>query len=139
MYVDTSVLVACYCPERLSQAAERLVWRSDAAAVSPLTEVELCSALSLKVRTGELDRDSAGRILALFRTHLRDSYYRIVPVGAREYSLACEWIGRFAVPLRTADALHLAAAFANGLTLLTADHDLARSARHFGVKYRLLS
>jgi len=41
--------------------------------------------------------------------------------------------------LRTVDALHLAVAFTNGLTLLTADPNLARSAKHFHVPYKRVS
>ncbi|MHB1158086.1 MAG: hypothetical protein ACYC26_14770 [Phycisphaerales bacterium] len=40
--------------------------------------------------------------------------------------------------MRTLDALHLAAAFANDLTLVCADKLLVRSAKQFGVKCRLI-
>lgn len=132
------MVVACYCPEPLSQAAEKAVAGSRSPAISALTEVEFCSALSIKTRTGTLDVGSAGRIMSLFRSHLRDNRYRILAVGAREFALACEWIGRFSVPLRSVDALHLAVAFANNLTLVTADRTLAQSARHFGVKHKVI-
>jgi len=59
-------------------------------------------------------------------------------VESKEYVLAADWIGRFATPLRTVDALHLASAFSNGLRLLTADRGLARSAKHFGVECELI-
>jgi len=120
-YIDTSVLVAYYCPESLSEAAEKAIRMADAPAISPLTEVEFCSALAIKTRTREIKVESAERLLSQFRLHLEERRYRIVPIEAKEYALACDWIGRFSTPLRTVDALHLVTAFSNGLTLLTAE------------------
>ena len=137
-YIDTSVLVAYYCPEPLSATAEKVIRGADAPAISPLTEVEFCSALAIKVRTRELNMKVAERLLSQFRVHLEERLYRIVPVETKEYLLAADWIGRFAVPLRAVGALHLATAFSNGLELVTADKNLARSARHFGVEHVLI-
>jgi predicted nucleic acid-binding protein len=138
-YIDTSVLVAYYCPEPLSDAAERAIRQADRPTISALVEVEFCSALAIKMRTGDMDMESAQRILSCFRMHIADRLFTIVPIAAREYAAACQWIGAFAVPLRTVDALHLAAAFANELAVLTADKALARSAEHFGVACQLIT
>lgn len=138
-YIDTSVLVAYYWPEKLSRAAQAEIRKAVDPAVSPLGEAEFHSALALKTRTGEMDEECARRIMSVFRLHRADGIYRIVPVEAREYAIACEWIATFRTPLRTLDALHLATAFSNGLTLITADKVLAEAAGCFGVKYRLLS
>ena len=138
-YIDTSVLVAYYCPEPFSIAAQRAVRQADMPTISPLTEVEFCSALALKTRTHEMDVDTATQVMASFRVHLGDGMYRIVPIEAREYALACQWIGAFSTSLRAADAIHLSAAFSNGLILVTADKDLARSAKHFRVKHKVIS
>jgi len=132
-YIDTSVLVAYYCPERLSGTVQKTLAGVAEPTISPLVEVEFHSALSIKVRTGDLDRDSAGRIASQFRLHVSDGLYRLVPVGSREYALARDWLGRFTTSLRTLDALHLAVAFAKGLPLLTADRHLAQSAESLGV------
>lgn len=138
-YVDTSVLVAYYCPEPLSGLAQSSIRRARPPVISPLVEVELCSALAIKLRTGEMDIPTAQRILSCFRMHCTDGLFRIVPIGAREYAAACEWIGAFKVPLRTVDTLHLAAAFANGLALLTADKSLASAAGQLAVRCKLLA
>ena len=138
-YVDTSCLVAYYAPERLSATVEEELGAQELPAISRLVEVELYSAMALKVRTKELDVAAVTRILSMFRAHLADGYYRVVPIEAREYGLARDWIGRFTTPLRTLDALHLAAAFANDLEMLTADKPLARAARHLGVECRLIT
>ncbi len=138
-YVDTSTLAAYYCPERLSAKAWRELGKLASPTISPLVQVEVYSAVARKVRVKELDAAAATRILSQFRAHLADGYYRVVPIEGREYGLARDWIGRFTTPLRALDALHLAAAFANDLELLTADKRLALAARHFGVKHKLIA
>jgi predicted nucleic acid-binding protein len=137
-YIDTSVLVACYCPETFSRAAQRETEKDAGPTISQLAEVEMCSALSTKMRTRQMNAEDAHRVLACFRMHCSDGGYRIVPIEAREYAMAAEWIAAFTTPLRTLDALHLAAAFSNRLILITADKGMAVAARHFGVPHKLL-
>jgi predicted nucleic acid-binding protein len=62
-----------------------------------------------------------------------------VEIGAREYTVAGEWLASYTTPLRAPDALHLAAAFVNRMPLLTADRTLAESAMYFGVKAILIN
>lgn len=138
VYIDTSVLVAYYWPEKRSRAAQAAIRRADGPAISPLVEAEFHSALALKTRRGDMDVECARRILSVFGLHRADGIYRVVSIQAREYVLACQWIGTFRSSLRTLDALHLAAAFTHGLTLITADKALAESARCFGVTHKLI-
>ncbi len=137
-YLDTSVLVAYYCPEPLSGAAQRAIARLEGPSISPLVEVEFCSAVSLKVRTGELDRATAAQIVALCERHVTDGFYGLVPIAAGEYAQARAWLGQFATALRALDALHLAAAFNHDLPLLTADKMLAQAAGALGVGCTLI-
>lgn len=132
-------MAAYYCPEPLSAAAQREISNVIRPAISRLVEVELHSAVAQKLRTGELEATAANQILSLFKVHLAGGYYRIVAIQEGTYALARDWIGRFDTPLRTLDALHLAAAFASGLQILTADHGLARSAALLGVDHRLIT
>lgn len=138
-YIDTSVLAAYYCPEPLSAVVEQVIRKLDRPVLSPLVELELYSAVSLKVRRRELDVAAANRIVSKLSIHLAGGLYRTVLIEAREYALARDWIGKYSTPLRALDALHLAAAFANDLVILTADKDLAKSAERLGVGHRLLS
>jgi predicted nucleic acid-binding protein len=139
IYIDTSVLAAYYCPEALSREAERVVRSRSLPAVSDLTEVELLSALSRKVRMGELEPTEAQKIATKFSTHLEGNLYRRLPLERRHYVLARDWLGRFAVSLRTLDALHLAVAASDELRLVTADHGLAKSSRILGVDVQLIT
>ena len=138
-YLDTSVLVAFYVPEPMSASAQKLCAGSAAAAISAITEVEFHSAVSRRVRTKELSIGDAQKVISHFRIHLDEHLYRVVPVAQGDYVLARDWLATFQTSLRSLDALHLAVTFANGLTLVTADKELARSARHFGVKCRMIS
>ena len=138
-YADTSVLVAYYCPEAVSRSAQSALQKGGRHTIGPLTEVEFCSALSLKTRTKEMELNAANRVLALFRRHCAEGFYNIVPTESGQFEQACNWIAAFSTPLRTVDALHLAAAFVHGLALLTADRSLARSAKILNVRYKLIS
>lgn len=138
-YIDTSLLVAYYCPEPLSLRVQKALDKIDQPIISPLVEVELFSAMAAKVRAKELNATTARRILALFQKHLAEGFYGIVPVEAAEYCLARDWLGELTTPLRALDALHLAAASINDLSILTADRAMAKSARHFGVKHKIFA
>jgi len=137
-YIDPSVLAAYYCPEPRSDRVQRVLAGLDARVISPLVEVELCSAVAAKVRTRELDATSGRRVLELFRQHLADGAFGVVPVGAAQYRLAGDWLGGFKSALRALDALHLATASAHDLPILTADRALAKAAQVYGVRHQLL-
>lgn len=99
-YLDTSVLAAYYCPERLSDAVGRVLRDISTPTISPLVEIEMYSA---------------GAIISRFQVDMAGGLYGIVDIGPREFHLARNWLSRFSSPLRTLDALHLAAAFSNDL------------------------
>ncbi|HTN73390.1 MAG TPA: type II toxin-antitoxin system VapC family toxin [Methylomirabilota bacterium] len=133
-YVDTSVLVAYYCPEPLSQKAESFLTTDAQPTISALTEVELFSAVSKKVRTKEIRRKDAGRVAARFLADIEKGYYTYLPVEATYYRLARDWIGIFHLSLRTLDALHLAISSSEGLEIVTTDPGLFKSARALSLK-----
>jgi len=138
-YIDTCVLMAFYCPEPLSDIADEAISAVTEPVISPMVELELFAAMASKVRTRELTRPDADAAMGQFRTQIDDGYFRVVTIGRREIDLAKDWLSRFTSPLRTLDALHMAAAFANNEILLTADKALAKSAAEFGVPCTLLT
>lgn len=107
--------------------------------ISPLVELEMASAIARKVRMRELAPSAAREALALFRRHEADGLYRIAAVSGAHYAQARGWIERFDPPLRALDALHLAVAHGESALLMTADAPLARAARKFGMRARLIS
>ena len=132
-YLDTSVLAAYYCPEPLSEKVEKIVISAKRPCISSLTEVELASAISRKIREKNLSPEDGNKIFNQFQTHLKESLFRLITVEDRHYQTAKNWILQFAVPLKTLDALHLAIAAEGDFTLLTADRQLVRSAKYFGI------
>jgi uncharacterized protein len=138
-YIDTSVLVAYYCQEPLSTSAQKALAQVREPVLSPLVEVEFCSALAMKVRMNQLGKDAADGVVGALQQHIASSCYKMIPLEAGVYRLAGDLIRRFSVALRAPDAIHLATASVNGLQLLTADKELAQCARHFGVRHRLIS
>lgn len=138
-YMDTTVIVAYYCPEPLSEKAEAFVTTHARPAISSLTELELFSAISRKIREGGLDRKDGSRIIAKFLSHLDDLFYAKLPIEPHHYRLARDWIGQFTTSLKSLDAIHLAVASSEGATLITADEGLAKSAASLAVDAVLLS
>jgi len=138
VYVDTSIIVAYYCPESLSERAEAFLTAQARPAISSLTEVEFFSALARKVREGGMARNAAVRISSQFLGHLQGLFYSYLPVERRHYTLAREWLGLFSTRLRTLDSLHVAVASSEGLPLSTADRNLYESARYLHIEAALL-
>jgi predicted nucleic acid-binding protein len=138
VYLDTSVLAAYYCPEAMSAKAEKAILRSVLPAISLLVEVEFYAAVARKMREGALSEADATRIVTRFRLHIDEGCYERLPIDATHFEVARDWVGRFATPLRTLDALHLAVCFASDAVLLTADVGLAKAAHHFRVPTKLL-
>ena len=132
-YIDTSVLVAYYCPEPLSDRVQDFLCEQARPVISPLTEVELFSAVARKVRAGELNPSDGNRILARFSSHIEKNLFTVTAVEPHPWRVARGWIGLFHTPLRTLDALHLALASTGDLVLATSDRHLARAAEALGV------
>ncbi len=138
MYLDTSVVVAYYCPEALSPAAERVIRRDPEPAISDLVEVEFFSAVARKVRAREMSASDATRSCGQLVAHLQAGLYARVPIQRRHYETARDWLAGMALPLRALDALHLAVASEERLRLVTSDRDLFRSARALEVPATLV-
>jgi hypothetical protein len=137
-YVDTSLLAAYYCPEALSEKAEIFLTTHSPLFISTLTELEMFSAISRKVRGKELNRPTASRILAKFLSHLDGRFYTCLSVETQHIRLAHDWVGQFNTRLKSLDALHLAVASLEGLNLVTADRDLAESAKILAMDVTLI-
>jgi uncharacterized protein len=131
VYVDTSVLGAYYCPEPLSGTAENALRKIRGPVISSLSEVEFCSLISRKRRIKELSERQATEILDLFDSHVAEGFYRRISLSAEHFRKARQLISAGDHGLRTLDALHLAAAVAESLTMLTADGVLAKTAKRF--------
>lgn len=139
IYLDTSVVVPFYLPEFFSSAARGLLRTEPQPALSQLVEVEVFSAVSRRVRMGEISLEQARQIATDFQADLEGGFYTRFPVEPIHYDRARDWIRQFNTTLRTLDALHLAIAASHELPLITADERLAQVADALGVVYQLLA
>ena len=133
-YIDTSVIVAYYCPETLADKAEAFLSKIERPNISSLTKVEFFSALSRKIRNKEMDAKTARKISAKFLSHLEGKYFHCLPVTANHYSLAGNWISQFTLPLKSLDALHLAVASCEDFSIVTLDQQLYQNARKLDIE-----
>lgn len=139
IYLDTSILAPFYWTEAMSNSVMDLFQQSSTLIISELSEVELMSALSRRVRTKEIDRDDAIAIVNQFQMHITSGLYTKLPVTRQHYQTAKSWIQHFDTPLRTLDALHLAVANEQKVPLITADVGLARSAVSLNIDVQILA
>ncbi|MDD5296969.1 MAG: type II toxin-antitoxin system VapC family toxin [Rhodocyclaceae bacterium] len=137
-YVDTSVLVAYLTPETKSEAAEAFM-RSpgEPLAISTWTEVELLSALGVKVRTGQLPRAGAEAVLDAY-SHLVSPQLRHLPVDDSDHRRTLLLLNGWQTALKAGDGLHLAIAANRSATIYTLDRGLAAAAKTLGLAAKLL-
>lgn len=138
VYLDSSVVVAYYVPESKSKRVQALYERLTTPMISELVELELIAGLSLRIRTGDVDRAQGEEVMTLFDEHLSAGLYSRLHLCAEHYRWARDAISRFDLPLKSPDALHLAAAQRGGLRLVTADRQLARNAASLDVAFDLV-
>lgn len=139
IYLDTSILVAYYVPEALSQRVQQRLSAAALVTVSELAQTEFVAALSLRRRVGDLSLGEVQQVATLFAKHLDDGLYHSLHLRSAVYRQARDYIARFDLPLKAPDALHLAAAALEQLPLVTADRQLARNAERLGINVDLLT
>lgn len=137
-YFDTSAVAAYYFPEQGVAAFRSLILQADVPTISFLVEAEIFSLAARIVRIGTLKAKHVDHILDLFDMHVREGRFQVLPVTASNFKKALTYLRTFDVPIRTADALHLAIASANSMQLTTGDKGLANAAKHHGVDYLLV-
>lgn len=135
VYLDTSALAKLYLSEAESDELESALLGRRDVLVSDLAATELTSALSRRVRDGDLSAPHARRVYGrLVRDLSRGEYHRaeLGPDVHREAERLLFTLGR-EVPLRALDALHLAlAAHAGSAVFVTFDRRQLVAARALG-------
>ena len=109
----------------MSETVEQLISSIKQPAISHLTEIELTSAISRKIREKNLSQADGNRILTQFKSHIEQEFFRRLSIEHKHFQMGKTWIAQFNTPLRSLDALHLAVASSYNLTLLRVNPDLS--------------
>jgi len=139
VYIDTSVLVAALTNEAETDRMQS--WLSsqdpDELFISDWVATEFSSALSIKLRSGQINVADRANALALF-TRLSAESFQILPITTQQFRAAARFSDQYALGLRAGDALHLAVCADHGATLCTLDRRLAEAGPNIGLKTKLL-
>jgi uncharacterized protein len=139
LYVDTSVLVASIVEEPKSTDVRKWLGHADPEelVISDWVVSEFSSALSVKVRTGQIDIEQRKLALTAFSTLVNDSA-NVLPIISGHFRMAARYADNHRSGLRAGDALHLAIAEYYGASVHTLDVTLASAGSMFGVETNLL-
>lgn len=137
-YIDTSVLIAYLIREIHSPAAESfMLSRGGQLAISTWTEVELFSALGIKLRTKQLTQYIANSAIDIYRRSISPQLRRIAVTDAHHRQAALLLDG-WRSSLRAGDSLHLAIASSHRATIYTLDGGMASAGGILGISVQLL-
>lgn len=137
IYLDTCYIAKCYLHE--SGTTEVLKWLQGKAGLGSAhhARIEFWSVINRHRRESRLSDQAASRVLQLFRKDEQDGIWTWFPLTAHIMRLACDKLEslNIRIPLRSADALHLACAAEQGFTeIYNNDRCLLAAAPHFGLQ-----
>lgn len=133
VYLDASVLVALLTTDPCTQRAETFFeLHQPTPIVSDFAAAEFVSAVSRRVRTGELHQPKAMSAFVDLDHWVDEIATRIVTTSA-DIAAADAMLRRLDLPLRTLDALNIAICMRAGATLATFDAQMKTCAAALGV------
>lgn len=133
-YLDTSVLVAALTIESTTARVQAWLAAQPTASlvISAWVTTEFSSALSLKMRTGDVDDQHRARALAAFGRYC-DTILSILAISPTSFRTGARFADQSQLGLRAGDALHLAICAEHGTELCTLDRRLANAGSKVGV------
>jgi len=121
--------------------AEVLSWFDrqalDELSISDWVVTEFSAALSVKLRTGQIEAAERADALAAFARLCAESL-PVLPVSRAQFRTAAGFADHYASGLRGSDALHLAICAERGATLCTLDRRLSEAGIAQGVPAMLI-
>jgi hypothetical protein len=139
LYLDTSLLVAALTTETSTPRVQAWLAAQSRSrlAISDWVVAEFSAALSVKLRTGELEPHKRATALAAFN-HMLERSFELLPIAGLHFRAAARLADQYTLGLRAADALHLAICADYGATLYTLDRRMADAGLALGVGTTLL-
>ncbi len=134
LYLDSSVVVALLTDDALHVRADGFLrGETDALLVSDLVAAEFASALARQVRVAAiLPEQARAGFFALDIWMAR--YANLIEIDTADIAVASAFLRRLDLPLKTPDAIHIAAAQRIGARLVTFSRQMAASARILGIE-----
>jgi len=138
-YFDSAYVAKCYLNDPDSSRVRDLVQEPVALFSSSLCIAEVSSASHRRVREKALTRSQANELSKLFREHVEQGIWTLVPMTERLLWEVSHTLRSLPASLlvRAGDAIHLAAAHDAGFTeVWTNDRHMLLAASYFGLKSR---
>jgi len=139
-YVDSCVLLSLLLGDSgYTDSEQWLINQGDQTLwISHWVLLEVAGVIATCVRRGQLTAEQAQTIGSEFESFRQERLTLIEPRGT-DFLQARQWLERcLHLPLRSGDALHLALAQRQQLTVVSADRALARCAESLGLPLQLI-
>jgi predicted nucleic acid-binding protein len=141
MYVDSAYVAKYYVNEPDAEAVRKLIQSASQVCTSAWAVAEVTCVFHRHVREGSLSVEQGRELMDLFRSHVDDELWSLIPVSEGLLKRTATLVRGLpsVVPLRAGDAIHLATALGAGeQEMWTNDRHLLAAAAHVGLVGRTI-